>query len=85
MFVCDLLQRENISREQLKCFDLIISPCCVFAGNLHSGATFSTTSMSIGSSRGPSPLTIGMSDNIPLAIAFSETINVYFKGADEAK
>ena len=54
-------------------------------GNLNSGATFSTTSMSIGSSRGPSPLTIGMSDNIPLAIAFSETVNVYFKGADESK
>ncbi len=54
-------------------------------GNLHSGATFSTTSMSIGSSRGPSPLTIGMADNIPLAIAFSESINVYFKGADESR
>ena len=42
-----------------------------------------TASASFGSSRGPSPLTIGMSDSVPLAVAFSETVNAYFKGADE--
>ena len=46
---------------------------------------FNTTSMPVGSSRGPSPLTIGMSDTIPLAVAFSETVNAYFKGTDESK
>ncbi|KAK7099723.1 F-BAR domain only protein 2-like isoform X1 [Littorina saxatilis] len=50
-----------------------------------SGSTFSTTSMPIGSSRGPSPLTIGMSDTIPLAVAFTDTINAYFKGTDATK
>ncbi|XP_062616550.1 F-BAR domain only protein 2-like [Saccostrea cucullata] len=50
-----------------------------------SSVTFNTTSMPIGSSRGPSPLTIGMSDTIPLAIAFTETINAYFKGTDATR
>ncbi|XP_069127305.1 F-BAR domain only protein 2-like isoform X4 [Argopecten irradians] len=44
--------------------------------------TFSTTSMLVGSSRGPSPLTIGKSDTVPLAIAFTENISAYFKGTD---
>ncbi|XP_059142905.1 F-BAR domain only protein 2-like isoform X2 [Physella acuta] len=47
--------------------------------------TFNTTSMPIGSSRGPSPLTIGMSDSVPLAVAFTETVNAYFKGHDAKK
>ncbi|ELU05217.1 hypothetical protein CAPTEDRAFT_227171 [Capitella teleta] len=46
--------------------------------------TFSA-SASFGSSRGPSPLTIGMADAIPLAVAFSETVNAYFKGMDQSK
>lgn len=50
-------------------------------GNLNS--TFNTTPMSVGSSRGPSPLTIGMSDSIPIAVAFFETVNALFKGTDE--
>lgn len=37
------------------------------------------TAAGIGTSRGPSPLTIGMSDTIPLAIAFHEIIHSYFK------
>ncbi|XP_013195323.1 F-BAR domain only protein 2 [Amyelois transitella] len=36
-------------------------------------------------SRGPSPLTIGMADTIPLAVAFHEIIHAYFRGTDEAK
>ncbi|KAJ8305285.1 LOW QUALITY PROTEIN: hypothetical protein KUTeg_015830, partial [Tegillarca granosa] len=50
-----------------------------------SSVTFNTTSMPVGSSRGPSPLTIGMSDTIPLAVAFTETVNSYFKGTDATK
>ena len=33
-------------------------------------------------SRGPSPLTLGLADTIPLAVAFSETTNAYFRGTD---
>lgn len=36
-------------------------------------------------SRGPSPLTIGMADTIPLAVAFHEIVHSYFRGTDEAK
>ena len=43
------------------------------------------TTSSTWSSRGPSPLTVGLSDTIPLAVAFSETVNAYFKGSDEQK
>ncbi|KAL2772411.1 SH3-containing GRB2-like protein 3-interacting protein 1 isoform 14 [Daubentonia madagascariensis] len=35
-----------------------------------------------GSSRGPSPLTMGAQDTLPVAAAFTETVNAYFKGAD---
>ncbi|CAB1417326.1 unnamed protein product, partial [Pleuronectes platessa] len=35
-----------------------------------------------GCSRGPSPLTMGPQDTLPVAAAFTETINAYFKGAD---
>lgn len=39
----------------------------------------------MGVSRGPSPLTIGMADTIPLAVAFHEIVHSYFRGADETK
>ncbi|XP_064445072.1 SH3-containing GRB2-like protein 3-interacting protein 1 isoform X3 [Mirounga angustirostris] len=38
-----------------------------------------------GSSRGPSPLTMGAQDTLPVAAAFTETVNAYFKGADPSK
>ncbi|XP_039238956.1 SH3-containing GRB2-like protein 3-interacting protein 1 isoform X6 [Pipra filicauda] len=38
-----------------------------------------------GSSRGPSPLTMGAQDTLPVAAAFTETVNAYFKGADPNK
>ncbi|XP_037131130.1 SH3-containing GRB2-like protein 3-interacting protein 1 [Syngnathus acus] len=38
-----------------------------------------------GGSRGPSPLTMGPQDTLPVAAAFTETINAYFKGADPSK
>uniref|UniRef100_A0A672PJG5 SH3GL interacting endocytic adaptor 1 n=1 Tax=Sinocyclocheilus grahami TaxID=75366 RepID=A0A672PJG5_SINGR len=36
-------------------------------------------------SRGPSPLTMGPQDTLPVAAAFTETISAYFKGADPTK
>ncbi|XP_055679011.1 F-BAR domain only protein 2 isoform X2 [Lutzomyia longipalpis] len=46
---------------------------------------FRTAGVGIGSSRGPSPLTIGISDTIPLAVAFHEMIHAYFRGSDESR
>ncbi|CAG0879746.1 unnamed protein product [Darwinula stevensoni] len=52
-------------------------------GSLGSGnAIIPVTSTS---SRGPSPLTIGMSDTIPLAVAFQELVHAKFRGTDESK
>ncbi|XP_012998349.1 SH3-containing GRB2-like protein 3-interacting protein 1 isoform X16 [Cavia porcellus] len=41
--------------------------------------------MLAGSSRGPSPLTMGAQDTLPVAAAFTETVNAYFKAADPSK
>uniref|UniRef100_A0A0A9W666 FCH domain only protein 2 n=1 Tax=Lygus hesperus TaxID=30085 RepID=A0A0A9W666_LYGHE len=49
------------------------------------GIEFRASGILLGSSRGPSPLTIGMADTIPLAIAFHEMIHSFFKGTDENK
>ncbi|XP_065354795.1 F-BAR domain only protein 2 isoform X4 [Calliphora vicina] len=46
---------------------------------------FRTAIGGISSSRGPSPLTIGISDTIPLAVAFHEIIHAYFRGSDESR
>uniref|UniRef100_A0A1B6C7K9 MHD domain-containing protein n=2 Tax=Clastoptera arizonana TaxID=38151 RepID=A0A1B6C7K9_9HEMI len=46
---------------------------------------FRTAGVPVGSSRGPSPLTIGMADTIPLAVAFHEIVHCYFRGTDETK
>ncbi|XP_059490761.1 F-BAR domain only protein 2 isoform X2 [Neocloeon triangulifer] len=43
------------------------------------------TSGVLNSSRGPSPLTIGMSDTVPLAVAFHEIIHAFFRGSDETR
>ncbi|XP_077929110.1 SH3-containing GRB2-like protein 3-interacting protein 1 isoform X15 [Halichoerus grypus] len=43
------------------------------------------TTPTVGSSRGPSPLTMGAQDTLPVAAAFTETVNAYFKGADPSK
>uniref|UniRef100_H2YU57 Muniscin C-terminal domain-containing protein n=1 Tax=Ciona savignyi TaxID=51511 RepID=H2YU57_CIOSA len=40
---------------------------------------------SFASSRGPSPLTLMHGDPIPIAVAFTETVNAYFKGADTSR
>lgn len=46
---------------------------------------FRAAGVPLGSSRGPSPLTIGMADTIPLAVAFHEIVHSYFRGTDETK
>ncbi|XP_065261959.1 F-BAR domain only protein 2 [Emys orbicularis] len=38
-----------------------------------------------GVSRGPSPVTLGNQDTLPVAVAFTESVNAYFKGADPTK
>ncbi|XP_035381984.1 F-BAR domain only protein 2 isoform X5 [Electrophorus electricus] len=38
-----------------------------------------------GTSRGPSPVTLASQDSLPIAVAFTETVNAYFKGADPSK
>lgn len=40
---------------------------------------FHTASIGLNSSRGPSPLTIGITDMVPLAVAFHEVIHAYFR------
>lgn len=50
-----------------------------------SSLEFRTASVVMGVSRGPSPLTIGMADTIPLAVAFHEIVHSYFRGADETR
>ncbi|CAH1393092.1 unnamed protein product [Nezara viridula] len=56
-------------------------------GNLTHGDSleFRASGIPLGSSRGPSPLTIGLADTIPLAVAFHEIIHSYFRGTDEDK
>lgn len=51
----------------------------------HSAASTPTLGIHTGCSRGPSPLTMGPQDTLPVAAAFTETINAYFKGADPNK
>ena len=36
-------------------------------------------------SRGPSPVSLGNQDTLPVAIALTESVNAYFKGADPTK
>ncbi|CAG9804951.1 unnamed protein product [Chironomus riparius] len=61
-----------------------VSPAMARADSVGSLEFRATVSANLGS-RGPSPLTIGMSDTIPLAIAFHEIIHAYFKGSDESR
>lgn len=56
-----------------------ISPTTLSRADSVASLEFRTASIGIGSSRGPSPLTIGMSDTIPLAVAFHEIVHAYFR------
>ncbi|KAM3655342.1 F-BAR domain only protein 2 isoform X2 [Ammospiza nelsoni] len=39
----------------------------------------------VGVSRGPSPISLGNQDTLPVAVALTESVNAYFKGADPTK
>lgn len=57
-----------------------ISPATMARADSVGSLEFRTAGVGVGlGSRGPSPLTIGMSDTIPLAIAFHEIIHAFFK------
>ena len=58
------------------------------SGLRHQSSVSSITSSSINSfgySRGPSPLTLGLSEVIPLAVAFQEVCHACFRGPDESQ
>ncbi|MBN3300362.1 FCHO2 protein, partial [Amia calva] len=44
-----------------------------------------TVSVESRTSRGPSPVSLGSQDSLPIAVAFTESVNAYFKGADPSK
>lgn len=56
------------------------------SSSLSSNASLSAgNTPTVGTSRGPSPVTLGSQDALPIAVAFTETVNAYFKGADPSK
>lgn len=62
-----------------------ISPSPISRADSVGSLEFRTACVPVGASRGPSPLTIGMADTIPLAVAFHEIVHSYFRGTDETK
>ncbi|XP_075217984.1 F-BAR domain only protein 2-like [Lycorma delicatula] len=62
-----------------------VSPSPIARADSVGSLEFRAAGVALGSSRGPSPLTIGMADTIPLAVAFHEIIHSYFRGTDETK
>lgn len=62
-----------------------MSPSAISRADSIGSLEFRTAGIPVGSSRGPSPLTIGISDTIPLAVAFHEICHCYFRGSDETK
>ncbi|XP_063980405.1 F-BAR domain only protein 2 isoform X2 [Diachasmimorpha longicaudata] len=59
------------------------SPATISRADSVASLEFRTAGVGVGSSRGPSPLTIGLADTIPLAVAFHEIVHSYFRGTDE--
>ncbi|XP_061657009.1 F-BAR domain only protein 2 isoform X6 [Syngnathoides biaculeatus] len=56
------------------------------SSSLSSNASLSAANTpTVGTSRGPSPVTLASQDALPIAVAFTESVNAYFKGADPAK
>lgn len=49
------------------------------------GMRIPNSAHSFGLSRGPSPLTLGLTDVVPLAIAFQEVCHACFRGSDESQ
>lgn len=61
------------------------SPATISRADSVGSLEFRTACIPVGVSRGPSPLTIGMADTIPLAVAFHEIVHSFFRGTDETK
>ncbi|XP_044006843.1 F-BAR domain only protein 2 isoform X4 [Aphidius gifuensis] len=61
------------------------SPATITRADSVASLEFRAAGVGVGSSRGPSPLTIGLADTIPLAVAFHEIIHSYFRGTDETR
>ncbi|XP_050528279.1 F-BAR domain only protein 2 isoform X5 [Daktulosphaira vitifoliae] len=61
-----------------------LSPISIGRADSVSSLEFRSSGV-VGQSRVPSPLTIGLSDTFPLAIAFHEIIHAYFKGSNESR
>ncbi|XDV20596.1 hypothetical protein PO909_025906 [Leuciscus waleckii] len=56
------------------------------SSSLSSNTSLSTSNTpTVGISRGPSPVTLASQDALPIAVAFTESVNAYFKGADPSK
>lgn len=56
------------------------------SSSLSSNASLSASNTpTVGTSRGPSPVTLASHDALPVAVAFTESVNAYFKGADPSK
>ncbi|XP_060948152.1 F-BAR domain only protein 2 isoform X1 [Limanda limanda] len=56
------------------------------SSSLSSNASLSAgNTPTVGTSRGPSPVTLASQDALPIAVAFTESVNAYFKGADPSK
>ncbi|CAK7321285.1 F-BAR domain only protein 2 [Vulpes lagopus] len=76
-------------------FYLIFSfiECCQYSNSSHEDDNLIGTLSEIekqcetsqGVSRGPSPVSLGNQDTLPVAVALTESVNAYFKGADPTK
>uniref|UniRef100_A0A8D2AUW3 F-BAR domain only protein 2 n=1 Tax=Sciurus vulgaris TaxID=55149 RepID=A0A8D2AUW3_SCIVU len=56
------------------------------SSSISSSASLSAANTpTVGVSRGPSPVSLGNQDTLPVAIALSESVNAYFKGADPTR
>ncbi|XP_015594431.1 F-BAR domain only protein 2 isoform X5 [Cephus cinctus] len=62
-----------------------MSPATISRADSVASLEFRAAGVGVGSSRGPSPLTIGLADTIPLAVAFHEIVHSYFRGTDETR
>ncbi|KAF5272837.1 hypothetical protein FQR65_LT00433 [Abscondita terminalis] len=62
-----------------------VSPGTISRADSVGSLEFRTACVPVGVSRGPSPLTIGMADTIPLAVAFHEIVHSFFRGTDETR
>ena len=62
-----------------------MSPATISRADSVASLEFRASGVGVGTSRGPSPLTIGLADTIPLAVAFHELVHSYFRGSDETR